>query len=565
MDRSTYAARYGPTRGDTVRLADTSLVVEVEADDVGYGDEPLFGFGKTLRPRLLQHDGVPRESELDFLVVGVLLLDPLLGVRKTNIGIKDGRVVGVGRLGASAFAGADLAVGPNTYPISGYGLLATPGGVDSHVHLPTPRLVPAALAAGVTTLITAGFEEPPYGMERMLAAFEDLPVNVGLQACARSSQPSSAEGVVAAGAVGLKVHEDYGAYPELVDAALTAADAHDIAVCLHTDGLNETAEVEDTLAAIGGRTVHAYHVEGSPGGHPDNLLLVTDPAVICSSTTVSLPWAQWTAEDLAAGIFAVHGVDRDLADDVDAVAERISPGTLAAEGPLHDFGAISIINSDSQGVGRIAETLRRTWQLCDAMKRWRAGSGAQWGPAGEPAASGGLEQLDNRRVLQYLAKYTVEPAIVHGISAHVGSLAPGRLADIVLWRPGYFGIKPELVLKAGFEAWGALGTGNGSVERVEPVTYGPQWGGTGRAGSLLGVTFVSSASLDGGLPARLGTRRRMVAVQRTRGLLRRDLVANRAVPPITVAPAAGAVALHGRRLAAEPVHRVPMTRRYLLS
>lgn len=554
MNRRSYRARYGPTTGDLVRLADSRLVVRVETDDVGYGDEPLVGFGKTLRPRVRQRDRAGRGSDLDFLLVGVLLIDPLLGVRKTNLGIKDGRVVGVGRLDGEAYAGEDLVFGPTTCPLSGYGLIATPGGVDSHVHLPTPRLVPAALSAGVTTLITAGFEEPAYGMARMLAAFEPAPVNIGLQACARTTEPAGEEELVLAGAVGLKVHEDYGAYPELVDAALATAQAHDIAVSLHTDGLNETAEVDDTLAAIAGRTVHAYHVEGSAGGHPDNLLLVNDPAVICSSTTPSLPLGRWTGEDLRAGIFAVHGADRDVTADRDAVDERVRSATLAAEGPLQDLGAISIVNSDSQGVGRMAETLRRTWQLCDAMKQWRAG----WGD--EPA-----DGHDNRRVLAYLAKYTVEPAIVHGIAGDVGSLAPGRLADVVLWRPCCFGVKPELVLKSGFEAWGALGDGNGSVERVQPVTYGPHWGATGAAGASLGVTFVSSAALDAGLAARIGTRRRLVAVSGTRGLRRGDLVANRFVPRIRLDPADGTVTLAGRPLAAEPVHRVPLNRTYLLS
>jgi urease subunit alpha len=378
--------------------------------------------------------------------------------------------------------------------------------------------VPSALAAGVTTLITAGFEEPPYGMHRMLLAFEELPVNVGLQACARTAQPASSEAVLAAGAVGLKVHEDYGAYPELIDAALRAAAAHDVAVCLHTDGLNESAEIDDTLAAIAGRTVHAYHVEGSAGGHlPDNLLLVTDPAVICSSTTPSFPYARYTAAEHVGMILAVHGGDPELPDDLLAVTERVHEATMAAEGPLHDFGAISITNSDSQGVGRMAETIRRTWQLCDAMKRWRAADGARWGPDGgggsEPAASD-----DNRRVLQYLAKYTVEPARVHGIGHEVGTLLPGRLADVVLWRPALFGVKPELVLKNGFEAWGALGGGNGSVERVQPVSYGPQWGATGEPVRPSAPPSSPRTALDGGIADVLGRRRRLSAVRGTRGL-----------------------------------------------
>lgn len=562
-DRREYAARYGPTVGDRVRLADTDLHVTVEADHVGYGDEPLFGFGKTLRSRLLQADHAARESELDFAVIGVLLIDPLAGIVKTNLGIKDGRVVGIGPINGPAVHGQALVVGPNTYPITAYGLIATPGGVDSHVHLPTPRLVPAAMSAGVTTLITAGFEEPPYGMHRMLMAFENLPVNIGLQACARTPRAESSEAIINAGAIGLKVHEDYGAYPELIDAAVRAADAHDVAVCLHTDGLNEAAEIDDTLAAIAGRTTHAYHVEGSAGGHlPDNLLLVTDPAVICSSTTPSIPYARYTAAEHVDMILAVHGGDPDLPDDMLAVRERVHEATMAAEGPLHDFGAISITNSDSQGVGRMAETIRRTWQMADAMKRWRAAQGSDWAAAGYPP-SDPLD--DNPRVLQYLAKYTIEPAIVHGISHEVGSLMPGRLADIVLWRPGLFGVKPELVLKNGFEAWGPMGDGNGSIERVEPVSYGGHWGATGTAGAAVGTTFVSQASLEAGIGSVLHSQRRLSPVRGTRGLTRADLIANRASPAIEIDPTDGRVWLSGRRLASPPVERVPLNRTYLLS
>lgn len=565
IGRAEYSARYGPTTGDQVRLADTQLYVTVEADDVGYGDEPLFGFGKTVRSRLLQADDLGGDSELDFVVLGALLLDPVVGVRKTNIGVKDGRVAGVGPINGPAARGQDLRIGPHTFPVPAFGLIATPGGVDSHVHLPTPRLVASALAAGVTTLITAGFEEPPYAMHRMLQAFENLPVNIGLQACMRSPRLSSSEAVVHAGAVGLKVHEDYGAYPELIDAALRSADAYDVAVCLHTDGLNEAAEIDDTLAAIAGRTVHAYHVEGSAGGHlPDNLLLETDPAVLCSSTTPSLPYARHTAAEHVDMILAVHGGNPDLPDDLLAVTERVHEATMAAEGPLHDFGAISMINSDSQGVGRIAETIRRTWQLCDAMQSWRAGEGCAWGDDGERggscAAAGG-----NARILRYLAKYTVESALTHGVAHEVGTLLPGRLADVVLWRPGLFGVKPELVLKNGFEAWGPLGAGNGSVERVQPVAYGAQWGGTGPAGVALGTTFVSEASLQSGVAGVLGRRRRLSAVRGTRGLTRNDLHANRAVLPIDVDPQDGRVFLSGHRLASPPVERVPLNRAYLLS
>ena len=558
MRHADYTARYGPTTGDRVRLADTNLWVTVQDDHVGYGDEPLFGFAKTLRHRLLQDDQVARESELDAIVVGVLLIDALVGIVKTCIGIKDGRVVGLGTVGQPARYGQDLVVGPRTHAVPGYGLIATAGGVDSHVHFPTPRVVPPALSAGVTTLLSAGFEEPPYAMARMYAAFEDLPINLGLQACARTADPADAEPVLAAGALGLKVHEDHGASPELIDAALRAAEAHDVAVSLHTDGLNESAEVDDTLAAIGGRTVHAYHVEGSAGGHlPDNLLLLTEPSVIASSTTPSFPYGRFTAVEHVDMILAVHGGDADVPDDVGAVRERIHEASMGAEGPLQEFGAISITNSDSQGVGRMGETLRRTWQLCDAMKTWREqGEGASW--AGRvPGAD------DNARVLQYLAKYTVEPARVHGLRGEVGSLLPGHLADIVLWRPILFGVKPELVLKCGFEAWGPAGVGNGSVERIQPVTYGPQWGGIGAAGTDLATTYVSQLAMDAGFAGSTG--RRVAAVTGTRGLTRDDMLLNRLVPALSVDPADGRVAVDGRHLTSPPVDRVPLNRAFFFS
>lgn len=552
MRHDAYTVRYGPTIGDRVRLADTGLHVTVQDDHVGYGDEPLFGFGKTLRARLLQDDRAPRDSELDAIVLGVLLLDPLVGVVKTCLGIKDGRVVGLGTVGRPAALGEDLVVGPRTHSIPGHGLVATAGGVDSHVHFPTPRLVPAALSAGITTLVSAGFEEPPYAMARMYDAFADLPVNLGLQACARTDDPADAEPVLAAGAVGLKVHEDHGAHPELLDAALRAADAHDVAVCLHTDGLNESAEVDDTLAAISNRTLHAYHVEGSPGGHlPDNLLLLNDPAVIGSSTTSTIPYGPGTAAEHVDMILAVHGGDAGTPDDLSAVRERIHEASLGAEGPLHELGAISITNSDSQGVGRIGETVRRTWQLCDAMRAWRAQTDLI------PPVD------DTARVLQYLAKYTVEPTRVHGLTGQVGSLLPGYLADVVLWRPALFGVKPELVLKCGFEAWGALGVGNGSVERVQPVTYGPQWGATGRSAGPLATTFLSQLALDAGT-GRVSGRRR-AAVRGTRGLTRGDLLRNRATPLLEVDVVDGRVSTGGHRLTSPPVRHVPLNRAYVIS
>jgi len=550
LSREEYAGRYGPTTDDRLRLGDTDLWVRVEDDHVGFGDEPIWGYAKNFRSRMAQFDRATAESELDMLIAGVVVIDPLLGVVKTNIGIKDGRIAGIGRAGNPDITdGVELVIGPNTWPVNGYGLIATAGGVDSHVHLITPRLVPVALSAGVTTLISAGFEEPAYTMDKTYRAFEGLPVNLGLQASARTDAPGQIERVIEAGACGLKIHEDWGAYPEIVDAALGWADAHDVAVCLHTDGLNESCELEDTVDAIGGRAVHAYHVEGAGGGHvPDVIGLVREPNVVCSSTTPTIPYGRATAAEHLEMILAVHGGSADVPEDVEAARERIHPATMAAEGPLHDLGAISIVNSDSQGMGRIGETIRRTWQLAHVMKAW-AGEGAD---------------DDNDRVLRYIAKYTIEPARTHGIEREVGSLAPGRLADIVLWRPSHFGVKPELILKAGHFAWGAIGEGNATVEGTEPRRYGPHWGALGEAPPALSTTFVSKAALEGGIKGRIGSRRRFVPVEDTRSVRRDTLARNRAVPSIQVDPRDGTVMLDGQVLAVDPVGDVPLGRKYNL-
>jgi urease subunit alpha len=539
--------RYGPTTDDLVRLGDTDLWVRVTDDRQAPGDEPIWGYAKTIRPRSAQ--GVASPSELDVVIAGVLVLDPIIGVVKADIGIKDGRVVGVGRAGNPGISeGIELPIGPHTEPIMGYGLIATPGAVDSHVHLISPELLPAALTGGVTTLITAGFEEPPWHMARTLAALADWPLNVGLQACARAEDDGPLEALLDAGACGFKIHEDYGAYPELIDHVLRYADAHDVSVALHTDGLHESAELEDTVAAIDGRTVHAYHVEGSGGGHvPDVIGLVREPNVICSSTTPTVPFGVNAAAELVPMIVLNHGASFEVAEDVALVRERVHAATMAAEGPLHDLGAIAIVNSDSQGMGRMMETVRRTFQLAHVMQA--AGS--------EPRSPDA-----NERVLQYLAKVTIEPAITHGIADHVGSLQPGRLADIVLWEPAFFGVKPALVLKGGMMAWAALGEGNASVEGAEPTRYRPDWGGVPRAAASLSATFVSSAAT--GSPGLRRHGREVLAVRRTRGLTRESLVRNRSVPAIEVDVSDGSVTLDGRRLAIEPVTAVPLSRRYLL-
>jgi urease subunit alpha len=560
-------ARFGPQVGDRIRLGDTDLWIQVDEDRQAFGDEPIWGYAKDIRVGMAQA-GSAGPSELDAVVVGAIIVDAAIGVIKADIGIKDGRIAGIGRAGNPAVTdGIDLVIGPHTRPISGYGLIATPGAVDSHVHTISPNLLPAALSGGVTTLITAGFDEPPARMERTLRGLEGFPVNIGIQANARSMDAGSLDVLLDAGAVGFKIHEDYGASPALIDATLRYAEERDVSVSLHTDGLHETAELEDTVAAIAGRTVHAYHVEGSGGGHvPDLIGLVREPNVICSSTTPTIPWGASAVDEGLAMTVLNHGASFGVAEDVVLIRERLHPATMAAEGPLHELGAIQIVNSDSQGMGRIGETVRRTFQLAHAMQAWRsteAGGGHPGLPALPAPSVDGRPTADNARVLRYLAKVTVEPAIVHGVADHVGSLRPGRLADIVLWKPAYFGAKPEAVLKGGFLAWSPLGDGNATVERAEPTRFAPEWAGLPHAAPSVSLLFVSSAA-DQAIRRRLDTAREIVAVTGCRGLTRYSLLLNRATAPVDVDPRDGRVSLAGRPLEAEPLKEVPLSRRYFL-
>ncbi|HJW23227.1 MAG TPA: urease subunit alpha, partial [Candidatus Limnocylindrales bacterium] len=560
LSRAERLARFGPGVGDRVRLGDTDLWVRVEEDRQAAGDEPIWGYAKNLRLGLTQ-SGSATASELDLVIVGPIVVDSRIGVVKADIGVKDGRIAGIGRAGNPAISdGIDLVIGPHTARLSGYGLIATPGAIDTHVHTISPNLMPAALSAGVTTLVSAGFNEPPAAMERTLRGLEGWPVNVGLQANARSTEHASLEALLDAGAVGFKIHEDFGAYPELIDATLAFADDHDVSVSLHTDGLHESAELEDTIAAIAGRTVHAYHVEGSGGGHvPDLIGLVREPNVICSSTTPTIPYGLTAGSEAIPMTAVTHGASFAIAEDVELVRERLHPATMMAEGPLHELGAIQIVNSDSQGMGRIMETVRRTFQLADAMKAWRS-TPAGTGHAGLPDEPDPTDPAadDNGRVLRYLAKVTIEPAITHGIAAHVGSLQAGRIADVVLWKPGYFGVKPWLVVKGGHLAWAPLGEGNASVRNAEPTRYRPDWAGLPHAAPSVAVTFVSGSADVDGLRVHLDSARTFIPVAGTRRLSRGSLALNRATAAVAVSPTDGSVSLDGRSLAMPPLRSVPL-------
>jgi urease subunit alpha len=555
INRADYRALYGPTTGDLIRLADTNLLVEVEADYSSYGDELLSGFGKTIRDGMMASSRPGRATALDLLISNAVVLDPLLGAVKANIGVKDGRVVGVGRAGNPDIQdNIELILGANTGVIPAEGLLATPGFVDSHVHLASPNVISTALSAGITTLVCMGyggvFDQgvgPAYNFDRLVEAFEWWPVNIAFLARA-AYDASTMERAIERGAAGFKVHEDQGAFSTIIDAALSMAELHDVQVALHSDSYNEAGELGETLEAIGGRTVHAYHVEGAGGGHPNILEIVAQPHVLGSSTTPTIPFSVNTAAEQAAMMITAHRLNTALPEDLAAARDRVRVSTIAAEQRLHDLGAIPIIASDAQGMGRIGELSVRTWQMAHRVKELE-------GDALSPGR-------DNERIRRFLAKITVNPARAHGMSDLVGSLEPGKLADIVLWRPEFFGIKPELVIKAGFAAWGAIGDGNGTTRVIEPRMYRRMFGSSGTAPSSLGVLFVA-----GGASRPVRDRRvlrKRSGVHGCRGITKSNMIANQASPAVVVNPDA-LVTIDGADVELDAATELPLSRRYVLS
>ncbi|HEX9134769.1 MAG TPA: urease subunit alpha [Ktedonobacteraceae bacterium] len=559
MSRAEYHARYGLTTGDTLRLGDTNLHIRIENDYTSYGDEVLAGFGKTVRDGLMANSRLGRESELDLVLTNAIILDPVLGVIKGNIGIKEGRIVGIGRAGNPDISeNIDLLIGTSTAVLPCDGMIATPGGIDSHVHLLSPRLFATALSSGITTFVAmeAGpmwnlGVNPDFFLQRMFETFEDVPINVCFLARGCSSRPQGLMQSIEAGAGGLKIHEDMAAFPSVIDCCLSVAEQMDVAVAMHTDGLNESAELSDTIAAIAGRAVHAYHAEGAGGGPYDLLEIVSQPNVIPSSTNPTIPYTIHTAAEHFDMIMAVHGLNPAFPEDVLAARHRIRPTTMAAETPLHDLGAISITASDSLGMGRVGETIQHTWQMAHAME------------AHDSPKTGGTDS--NERVLRFLAKYTINPAIAHGMFQHVGTLEPGKLADVVLWRPRSFGIKPNMVIKGGMPAWAALGDGNATVEGAEPRVYGPLFGGRGRSAAALSITFVSQASLDAGLLRRLSGHRQLQPVKNTRVVGKKHMLFNDAMPPVRVHPVTHEVTINGEKIGIEPLSSVPLSRLYIVS
>ncbi len=560
-DGANYAASHGPTTGDRIVLGDTGLVVRVEGDAQQRGDEFLVGFGKTARDGMgLQ--AVPPSASCDLVISNVIVLDPILGVTKGSIGIRDGRIVGFGRAGnPDTMDGIDVVVGTGTAVVSGEGLIATAGAIDTHVHLLSPRIMEAALASGVTTIL--GQEYGPmwgvgvsdrYGVHRAWAAMDAWPINVGFLGRGSSSTTEThVEALVRAGVVGFKVHEDLGAHPRALDTALRVAEDHDVQVAVHSDGLNEALFVRETVAVLDGRTIHAFHVEGCGGGHaPDLLTLAGVPHIIGSSTNPTMPFGRDATEEHLAMIVLAHGLNLDQPWDRALADHRIRAATMAAEDVLHDRGVIPIMSSDAQGMGRAGETVARTFATAAVMKARLVASGLS-----DPGTD------DNERVLRYLAKLTINPAIAHGMAHEIGSLEVGKLADIVLWDPAYFGIKPRQVLKAGFPAWGMTGDPNATVDSAQPLGYGPLFGGHGAAPADLAVAFVSKSCRDAD-EDRLPTSRRRVAVAGCRGIGLADMVRNRQTGTVHVDAAGALVTFDGEQLSAPASTWNPLARLYTL-
>jgi urease subunit alpha len=547
---------YGPTTGDRVRLGDTGLVIEVERDSQRPGDEFIVGFGKTARDGMHLKAAAVRDT-CDVVITNVVIIDPLYGIGKASIGIRQGRIHAIGRAGnPDTVDGVDVVVGTGTAMVPGDGLIATAGAIDTHVHLLSPRIMEAALASGVTTIIGQEFGpvwgvgvNSPWALRHAFSAFDAWPVNIGFLARGSSSNPDPlTEALEEGGACGFKVHEDLGAHARALDTALRVAEDYDVQVALHTDGLNENLAVEDTLAVLDGRTIHAFHIEGCGGGHVPNVLsLAGVPNVIGSSTNPTLPFGRDAVAEHYDMIIYAHGLAADLPSDQQLAHDRVRASTMGAEDVLHDLGVIPITSSDAQGMGRAGETVRRTFAVAAKMKAERGAEAAN----------------DNDRVLRYMAKLTINPAIAHGLSHEIGALAPGRLADVVLWQPKYFGAKPQLVLKSGFPAFGVTGDPSASIDNCEPLVLGPQFGAHGGTPADLSLAFVSAAAAHAEAD-QMPTRRRRIAVQHTRNIGLPDMIRNTRQGQVHVNAASARVTLDGEPLESPPADSVALSRLYFL-
>ncbi|MBP6814872.1 MAG: urease subunit alpha [Burkholderiaceae bacterium] len=566
ISRQAYAEMFGPTVGDRVRLADTDLFIEVERDYTIYGEEVKFGGGKVIRDGMGQSQVASAQS-VDTIITNALIVDHW-GIVKADIGIKNGRIAKIGKGGnPDVQPGVDIVIGPGTEVIAGEGMIVTAGGIDTHIHFICPQQIDEALMSGVTTMFGGGTGPAtgtnattctpgPWHIARMLEAAEGLPMNLGFMGKGNASLPAALVEQVKAGAIGLKLHEDWGTTPAAIDCCLSVADEHDVQVAIHTDTLNESGFVETTIKAFKGRTIHSFHTEGAGGGHaPDILKVVGEGNVLPSSTNPTRPYTVNTVDEHLDMLMVCHHLDPSIAEDVAFAESRIRRETIAAEDILHDLGAISMMSSDSQAMGRVGEVILRTWQTAHKMKTQRGAL---------PAEAQGLARADNARVKRYVAKYTINPAITHGISHEVGSIEAGKLADLVLWKPAFFGVKPALIVKGGAIIAAAMGDPNASIPTPQPVHMRPMFGAYGRALASTCVSFVSQAALADGIGDRLGLQRRLVAVKNMRQLGKKDMIHNDYTPVITVDAQNYRVHADGVLLACEPAKVLPMAQRYFL-
>jgi urease subunit alpha len=562
LSRAAYADMYGPTVGDRVRLADTELWVEVEKDFTLPGEEVKFGGGKVIRDGMGQSQRAQAEGAVDTVITNALVIDHW-GIVKADIGIRDGLIAAIGKAGNPDIQdGVDIIIGPGTEVIAGEGRILTAGGIDAHIHFICPQQVECALASGITTMIGGGTGPAtgtaattctpgPWHMARMLQAAEAFPVNLAFAGKGNASAPAALEEMVRAGASAFKLHEDWGSTPAAIDCCLSVAERFDVQVMIHTDTLNESGFVEDTIAAFRGRTIHAFHTEGAGGGHaPDIIRVAGLPNVLPSSTNPTRPYTVNTIDEHLDMLMVCHHLDPAIPEDLAFAESRIRRETIAAEDILHDLGAISMMSSDSQAMGRVGEVILRTWQTAHKMK-------CQRGPLGEGPA-------DNFRVRRYIAKYTINPAIAQGISRYVGSIAPGKLADLVLWQPAFFGVKPDLVLKGGSIVWAMMGDPNASIPTPQPVHGRPMFAAFGAARKASAITFVSRLALEEGIAQRLGLEREVRAVENTRNIGKKDMVLNDATPLIEVDPETYEVRADGELLTCEPARELPLAQRYFL-
>ncbi len=565
LPRAHYAEMFGPTTGDRIRLADTELVIEVERDFTTYGEEVKFGGGKVIRDGMGQAQTTRARGAVDTVITNAVILDHW-GIVKTDVGLKDGLIAAIGKAGNPDIQpGVDIIVGPGTEVIAGEGKILTAGGFDTHIHFICPQQIEEALMSGVTSMLGGGTGPAtgtfattctpgPWHIQRMIEAADAYPMNLGFAGKGNASKPAALVEQVKAGACALKLHEDWGTTPAAIDCCLSVADDHDIQVMIHTDTLNESGFVEDTIRAFKGRTIHAFHTEGAGGGHaPDIMKVASLPYVLPSSTNPTKPYTRNTLDEHLDMLMVCHHLDQAIPEDLAFAESRIRKETIAAEDILHDLGALSMMSSDSQAMGRVGEVIIRTWQTADKMKRQRG------------AVAGDSARNDNARAKRYVAKYTINPAIAHGVSKHIGSVEKGKLADLVLWTPAFFGVKPDLIIKGGAIAAALMGDPNASIPTPQPVHYRPMFRSHGKALHGSSYTFVSDAALAGGLARKLKVQRRLVAVENTRGKIgKKSMIHNGATPKIEIDPETYDVRADGELLVCEPADKLPMAQRYFL-